>query len=263
MPRVRSIPGAMVLLLLGATGCGEDAEPVPASVEAASAKAEVEAVPSGDPLLDRARRGIREGTLPPELEAEVIESLDPAHARARRVLLAMAEPAAGAAGGDDGGGNDGGGDDEGERPSPIVPPADPSRIPEPVDPSPGTKDGTKGAKPRATGSRPSGPRGNASVGKLGLRSTKEGAVLTIMAGSSLVVGVANQPASGLVRLVIESAHAGGAVLSARPRTEGAAVTGVRQGQNTVQITVQLEPGWTLGSVRPFPGGAKVHLRAPP
>jgi hypothetical protein len=173
-------------------------------------------------------------------------------------LLAMAEPAPGS------------GEptatpeaaDARPRPPPILPPAEGQDVPDIATPErPPTRDA---AEPSTAGrERPAAPTSRADLGGLTLRTSKRGATLTIAASSSLVVGVANQPASGLVRLMIESAHAGSGVLQSRPKADGAAVTGVRQGQGTVQITVQLEPGWTLGSVQPFSGGAKVHLVAPP
>ncbi|MCX4244725.1 hypothetical protein OEB96_29130 [Paraliomyxa miuraensis] len=257
--RGRAIEGLSLAVLWLGGGCGDDVEAVPntAAVVPVVIERDAEATPSGDPLLDRARRGIRDGALPDDLQEQVLQSSDPAHARAQRILLAMAEPPAGPASGGDAGAM--------EQPPPLLPPSDPGRVPEPLPrvEGGGNDDAKDGSRARPTPTQPSPSRGAASLGKLALRSTAKGAVLTIAAPSSLVVGVANQPASGLVRLVIESAKAGGAVLAARPRVEGAEVTGVRQGQDTVQITIQLDPGWTLGSVQPFSGGAKVNLRAPP
>ena len=263
----RGLAGVLGLL----AGCGDAGEPEarPATVEREPERAEPAAAAlAGDPLLLRARQGIREGALPTELEAQVLGSSRPEHARARRVLRAMAEPPGA---GDRGEGSDEGDEGEGRlRPPPILPPADPSRVPGAPEPAAASatkpERSSKGSEPsgrRPPSSRGSASRGSTSLGTLSLRSTSKGATLVIPAPSSLVVGVANQPRSGLVRLVIESAKAGGGVLSARPKTEGAEVTGVRQGQDTVQITLRLDPGWTLGSVQPFSGGAKVHLRAPP
>lgn len=270
MPHARrtSSPGstrpgslAVVWLLLG---CGDADTPA----AAVAAKADVEEAERGaeravgDPLLQRAREGIREGMLPDSLRAEVLGSTVPAHARAQRVLLAMAEPPPGsgeATAADEA-------DDARSRPPPILPPilppTDAAAVPDVAPPTDGPAAGQRPVS-STTADRPVRSTSRADVGGLALRTSKRGATLTIAASSSLVVGVANQPASGLVRLMIESAHAGAGVLRARPKTDGAAVTGVRQGQGTVQITVQLEPGWTLGSVQPFSGGAKVHLVAPP
>ena len=61
----------------------------------AKAAAEAGAV-AGDPLLQRAREGIRAGSLPEGLRAEMLGSTAPEHARAQRVLLAMDEPQPGA-----------------------------------------------------------------------------------------------------------------------------------------------------------------------
>ncbi len=265
MPRARSILGKtwstrVAAWLSLAMACADDAPAAvvePAAVDVPSA---VVTAP-GDPLLTRARVGIREGALPGELEAEVLGSSAVEHARARRVLLAMAEPPPGP-------GSDEPADDEAQdarlRPPPISSAGDPEgglgSEPSPAPASDPSRSKSSSGTSRAPAPPPS--RARADLGGLVLRTTKRGATLTIAAPSSLVVGVANQPASGLVRLVIESAHAGSAVLGARPKTEGAAVTGVRQGQGTVQITIALEPGWTLGSVQPFSGGAKVHLVAP-
>lgn len=261
--RSKGRPLALAWLL--AAGCGDGgcggcgAEPQPAAAMSAKTDGEAsEPAAIGDPLLARAREGIREGVLPDPLRSEVVGSTAPEHARARRVLLAMEDGPAGA------------GEpteaqapaDERPRPPPILPPAHGEGVPEVATPErPPTRDAS--ASSGGSVERPARPKGRADLGGLTLRTSKRGATLTIAAPSSLVVGVANQPSSGLVRLVIESAQAGSAVLHARPRVEGAAVTGVRQGQGTVQVTVSLEPGWTLGSVQPFSGGAKVHLVAPP
>lgn len=255
---------ALAGLLAG--GCGDEASPTVAAAPSGAPVAD-EAGVAGDPLLRRAREGIRAGELPTAERAEVLGSAAPEHARARRVLLAMAEPAPGTS---DGRRDDAPqpSDDAGGRPPPILPPADPGAVPEPVEPARDDRvDGAGRSEdgPAASASeRPvRAPKARADLGGLSLKATSRGATLTIAAPSSLVVGVANQPASGIVRLVIESAEARSAVLHARPSTDGAAVTGVRQGQGTVQITIRLEPGWSLGSVQPFSGGAKVHLVAPP
>ena len=241
-----------VLMLVACGGASEGApaaEGKAAPEEVAAAKADA-SVP-GDPLLTRAREGVRGGALPSEVEAELLASTAPEHARARRVLLAMAEPAEAAE-------SDASADAE-IAPPPIVPPASQDTT-APV-PAPKTSSGTSStsSSPRPTPTPSAGP---STVGKLALRSNAKGATLTIAGTSSLVVGVANQPSSGIVRLVVEKAKAKASVLSARPNIEGARITGVRQGQGTIQITLKLDPGWSLGSVSPFSGGARVKLRAP-
>lgn len=244
-------------------GCGGDAA-LPATT-AATGQAEVgdagegpTPLVDGDPLLVRARAGIREGALPEPLRAEVVGSAAPEHARARRVLLAMAEPEEAS----DAAADEAAPDDGRPHPPPILPPSDPAAVPEPLAPSEGPSVAAHPGTPAEPGTRPSRPKAQAELGSLALRARKGGATLTIAASSPLVVGVANQPSSGLVRLMIDAADAGASVLTARPRTEGAAVTSVRKGQGTVQITVTLEPGWRFGSVQSFSGGAKVHLEGP-
>lgn len=260
LPHARRMTPILVCTLALAwlvMGCG-DADPTP-TVEEPRAAAE-ELAPVGDPLLSRARDGIRDGSLPEPLLAEVLGSTAAAHARAQRVLLAMSAPPPGAG---DGSEHHGSEDGEGERPRPppLLPPDETGSGPEVA----ASTDRPVVSEPASSpaSERPVRGKGRADLGGLSLKASKRGATLTIAAPSSLVVGVANQPASGIVRLVIESAQASAGVLHARPRTDGAAVTGVRQGQGTVQITIRLEPGWSLGSVQPFSGGAKVHLVAPP
>ncbi len=247
--------GWIVGLMSWAVACGD--EPVVASDSGAAesrseAPADVEA-PPGDPLLVRARQGITQGHLDPGVEAELTGSTAPAHARARRILLAMAQPPVM-------------GDappepsaDASLRPPPIV--AQDDTVPSVAAGNPRPSTSGTGTKPKPSTSTPK-PRVSAQVRRLSMKSTSRGATLTIAAPSSLVVGVANQPSSGIVRLVIEKAQAGSSVLTTRPKMVGAAVTAVRQGKDTVQITLRLDPGWRLGSVKPFSGGAKVHLLAP-
>lgn len=286
MPHARWNETVRSLLLAGLlAGCGgDDARTSDAAAADGESKGSARSEQGGagedggDPLLRRAREGIREGALPQELRAEVLGSSAPEHARARRVLLAMAEPPS--SGGEGGGGEaDGAEEDAGSRPPPILPPAGGEAAAEAGMPEGRAEEaGQLGRPPSREAKLPEGraeeagqfgrppsrpPKARADVGGLAFKTTKRGATLTIAAPSSLVVGVANQPSSGIVRLVIEAAQAGSAVLHARPSTEGAAVTGVRQGQGTVQITIRLEPGWSLDSVQPFSGGAKVHLLAPP
>jgi hypothetical protein len=98
------------------------------------------------------------------------------------------------------------------------------------------------------------------VRRLDLRKTRSGATLTVHASSGVRVGVASQPGSGIVRLVVE-AGADAAALSARPRIEGARVTGVRKTGDSVFVTLALDPGWVLGGIDRFSGGARIKLRA--
>jgi len=95
---------------------------------------------------------------------------------------------------------------------------------------------------------------------VGLKKTKAGATLTLRGRGKLMVGSVNQLASGRIHLVIDQASAAAGVTSARPTAGGVRVTSVRQGAATVQISLQLEAGWTLGSIDPFSGGTRVTFR---
>jgi hypothetical protein len=236
-----------------AGGCGEATDTAAAADPSPTVSAGAAAVLPGDELLARARASIREGRVAPALVAELEASSEPRHVHAARLLAALS-----------------GGRPGGEAPRPAEEadaPDDTPRLrvgeaPE-VEPEP---DSTPPADP-AEATAPSPPAAKRpskiDVSALSLARTSKGATLTIKAPGGVTVGIANQPASGLVHLVIEGASASPKVVSARPSIAGARVTRVRRGEGTVQITLDLEPGWTLGSVRRFAGGAKVNLQAPP
>lgn len=248
----------------GDAGCGDSASATtPDAVGGEASGSHPDAAASADPLLARARASIEGGRIDPAVAAELRASTDPAHARAARLLAAF----------------------EGERvvsptsttpaddgpapvgPPPVVPPAEmppadapPADETEPAPPpaassTPVTEPPPQGPPPRAKTSR-------RELSGLSLQPTDGGATLTIKAPGGVTVGVANQPSSGIVRLVIEGASARPKVVGARPKVAGARVTGVRKGEDTVQITLQLDPGWRLAGVKPFSGGARVKLVAP-
>ncbi|MEX1363917.1 MAG: hypothetical protein AB1Z98_12370 [Nannocystaceae bacterium] len=250
---IESSTWALSALVWLATACGGEAPTVAATaVEPPAPATEARSeVADGDELLRRAREGIRDGALPPEVEAAVLASSEDAHARARRVLLAMNEPPPPASPPASEG-------DEASIPAPLVPPAA-DAIPAPVERGSSSASGSKPTAPRSGSGSGSG---SSRVGKLALRSSAKGATLTIAGSSKLVVGVANQPSSGLVRVIVERAEAAASVLSARPKIDGVRVTAVRQGTDTLQVTLRLDPGWTLGSVTSFSGGARVNVVAP-
>jgi hypothetical protein len=51
-------------------------------------------------------------------------------------------------------------------------------------------------------------------------------------------------------------------LKARPRVDGARVTGVRRTGRSVFVTLSLDPGWRLGTIVRSSSGARVNLRRP-
>lgn len=239
-----------VLVALFATSCS-DAAPGRAR-PGLSALADLEYATT-DPLLAAARTALAGGTLDPDVRAALLASKDPAHARAQRILLAMEPtrataappipddrdtPAPGAAT---------------QRapmlrvttppPEPIVP-ASTTSVPLPPPPAP-----------------VAAPRPTPTLRSVGLQRTRSGASLSLTGTGGLVVGVANQPTSGIVHLVMEATAVEGA-LRARPRVEGARVTGVRKTGRSVFVTLSLDPGWRLGGIVRSASGAKVTLRRP-
>ncbi|MBX7082627.1 MAG: hypothetical protein K1X88_25705, partial [Nannocystaceae bacterium] len=91
---------ASVLVLLAVGGCAEPLPPVPRAP--VRARTEVAPAGAGDAVLSAARASLTEGTLAPALAAQLLASSAPVHARARRLLAAVAEPAAPATSRDDG-----------------------------------------------------------------------------------------------------------------------------------------------------------------
>lgn len=215
-------------------------------------------VPPGDPLLADARASIRAGAVSPEAVARVMASDAPVHARARRLLPTIGQPIAA----------------EPELPAPAhdgpslkapslaAAPVDPVSVdPVPVPPAGAAAPAPK-SKPAPPTPPPVASDGRATVSALKLAKSKKGATLTLRGTGKLMVGTANQLSSGVVHLVVDRASAGSAAVSARPSINGVAVTAVRKGQGTVQITLQLQPGWTLGPIRGFSGGARVTFNPP-
>ena len=245
------------MILVAACGGESPAETAP-QAQAADPAAEQPATVVGDPLLARARGSIRDGVIATGLVGEIQASEDPAHARAKRLLAAMATPVS-------------------EEPEPEPASDGPSlqapALPTAAGDTPSVPAGDSGSKTTPSSSTGSGatpvpseaddppPKSSsrASVSSLKLRKAKRGATLELRGTGKLVVGTANQLSSGVVHLVVDKAKASGSVASARPSMGGVKVTGVRVGQGTLQITLQLEPGWSLGAIKPFGGGTRVHF----
>jgi hypothetical protein len=235
-------------------GSGDDAQPPPVR---AAFGGEPVAIAS-DPLLVRARREAHAGGLSAQTREALARSTDPAHARALRVLGAMTGEATipestGAAAAD-------------VPPVVVAPSLGVAEVPPTsagADAASATAaTGASGAPAGTAGSSgtpPSSPR--PTLETVGLRPSSTGATLTLVAGSGVVVGVANQRSSGIVRLIVE-AGAQAAVLSARPRVEGARVSSVKRVGRSVFVTLDLDPGWTLEGIRRTKKGAAVDFRRP-
>lgn len=212
-----------------------------------------------DDLLTRARASLASGHVDPQLLVALRAAAagDARIARAVRILDAIDDPMAEVP--------------EPEPPRGDVPldvprlavataPPGPKTTPAASSKSRSSKSGA--SSPAATAPKRSAPPAvRARLEKLGLSKTSRGAALSLRGSGGLVVGVASQPASGIVRLVME-ADAAGSALSSRPKIAGAQVTAVRRTGKTVFVTLSLERGWSLGGIVRTKSGARVDLRRP-
>ncbi|MEM6291736.1 MAG: hypothetical protein AAGA54_10740 [Myxococcota bacterium] len=243
---MRSVRAACVLaLLVGlSAGCAVDA---PAHTWS-QGLAQVQVQP--DALLVRARQSLHAGHIDPAALAQLRASGTPAHRRAVRVLDVMAAP----------------------RPSAPAPAeADDAALtapriklatapPQPATTAPSRARSTTKAVATAAPSRPVAAR-RATLQGLGLSKTQRGAALSLRGSGGLVVGVASQPSSGIVRLVMD-AEASTSALRSRPKVTGARVTGIRRTGKSVFVTLSLDPGWSLRGIVKTRSGARVDLRRP-
>lgn len=226
----------------------------PEPPEAAPAAAAPEAAPAeaGSALLARARASLHDGTIDPALRAALAASTDPRDQKAARLLDAL------------------------DAPSPAVP-SEPPEDNSTLEGAPRIKMGTAPPesappKPRAASSAAPTPapkptadkpvaKPRATLEGVGLSSNRKGASLSLRGSGGLVVGVASQPQSGIVRLVMD-AEASTAALRARPKVTGARVTGIRRTGKSVFVTLALDPGWSLRGIVRTRSGARVDLRSP-
>ncbi len=245
-PATVSVMRAGTLWMVGllALGCAEPHGPAQgllATLDGALSQAH------GEGLLARARASLRNGEVDPALAASVATSVDPKHRRAAALLAAIEAPA-----------------DVATPPSTAqeelddAPKIKLSTAPPPVEAAP-TQPAVRGASAPAP-PRPA-PAARVQLEHVGLAKTKQGASLSLRGSGGLVVGVASQPASGIVRLVVE-ADASTAALRSRPRVEGARITGIRRTGKSVFVTLALDPGWSLRGIVRTRGGARVDLRRP-
>jgi len=227
---------------------GPDSERSQASTDDAAREDDAS---GGDPLLARARQSIKGGAIDPAIVQQLLASEDPAHARARRLLRAMAREA--------GGGEDETADASG-RPSLEVPEegAGEGLAASPIDGSTAAAGTETGDAPDEA--QPQRPR--AVLRRISLRDSKGGMTLTLHASGGVLVGTAHQRQSGTLRLVVESVGAEPRLLRSRPSRGQVEVTDIRRGQDTVIITVRVPPGWRVGRTRRFSGGARIDLVAP-
>jgi hypothetical protein len=224
-----------------------------------AAVADAVAPSPGDLLLARARLSIEHGVLAPELEDRILASSAPEHARARRLLQAMHDGIAPAPPDDD----------------PLAAPTVASTTLSPalaappegeLPPIPEPAAAPAGAPAPAAAPAPApAPRSTpafATLERVAIQSTSEGATLSITASAGVLVGVASQPEAGILRLVLDDVRAAPKVLSSRPGIRGARVRSIDAGEGGVRITLALDPGWRFRRVRRTATGAKVELTAP-
>lgn len=241
-------------------GCGAAEEVVPTPSEVVSA-------PTGDPLLARARASFVGGQIDGEIVAAIRGSSAPEHARAKRLLAVIAEPHSTASI-----------EVASESAVPIVPPPIPvaagiptsavvaatpvpTPTPSPTMPTLATaSNATKATSVPPTAST-SSERSRPRLHRVALAPTRGGATLSFAASAGVVVGVVREPGRGLVRLVLD-ASAENAALRARPRVPGATVTDVRATGRSLIVTLELDPGWDLGSIEQTREGARVHIERP-
>ncbi|MBX7083108.1 MAG: hypothetical protein K1X88_28130, partial [Nannocystaceae bacterium] len=181
--------------------------------------------------------------------------------RARRLLAAVAEPAAPATSRDDG-------PLGAVAPLPVTAPLESPPPGTPITATPvlagavaALREGASApaaamAVPRAEASGPT------RLHKLAVARQRGGASLSIAASRGVLVGVASQPEAGLVRLVLDDVVAAPAVLASRPGVAGVRVRDVVATRSSVRITLALEPGWSFAGLQRTGAGAKVRLRGP-
>ncbi len=243
---MRAATLALLLALAGCQGSSTPVQPLLAGIGGALPQ-----TPTSD-LLARARAALRGGRIDAGMRAALAASTRPADREAARLLAALDAPASAP---------------EPEPPEEPGELSDAPRIkmgtaPPPENPVPKR---ASSASPRpttvATAAPPPAAKPRAMLERVGLSSTKKGAALSLRGSGGLVVGVASQPASGIVRLVMDAEASTGALRS-RPRITGARVTGIRRTGKTVFVTLALDPGWSLRGIVRTRSGARVDLNRP-
>lgn len=256
-----------LLLTLAACGAQENtAAEVAALAEGDAVGAEAGLRVAGDELLVQARHSLVAGSVDPKLYAQILASDAPAHSRARRILLAMEREASGQL--------------EPESTTDIEPPkpgvAIPAsgKVPSIRPPAPGIeptqvkmkpKKGASSDRSGSAGSKSSASAPTAATGapvisvltRLTLKGSAKEVTLRLNAADRVVMGMAEQPQSGIIRLVVESAGALPGFLQARPEAHGVKVVDVRRGDDTVQISIEMDPGWRAQGPRSGVGGASL------
>ncbi len=268
----------LLVLIDQARRPGEVGSQAEASAEVAQQAPTEPFVDEGDPLLLEARASLVGGRLSEAARLQLLESGDARHERARRLLAHMegqesakapAMPASAAR-------------RPATTPSLVAPPSGSTAVASASAPVVSSSSSNAAPRPNppikvsssapATAATPvptasaapstsSSPH-RATMRSMSLRAGRQGTDLTLTAGHGLMVGIVKEPSRNTVRLLVDKASALPNVLSARPKAKGVRVTGIRRGMDTVQINLQLDPGWTVGRSRRTAGGATISFRPP-
>ena len=267
--RLSSISLALLLTLPACDSQENTGGPGAVEQEADAARAETPDRPKGDQLLMQARYSMVAGSIDAELQQKILASDLPEHARARRILLAMEREGAGLADPD--------AKPEPEPPRPGVAIPASGQVPQIKAPAPGIEPTEVKTAPKKGGTAPasststSGTSGGGATSgggedstptlsvltRLSLRGSADEVTLHLNAADRIVMGMAEQPQSGMLRLVVESAGALPGFLQARPEAHGVKVIDVRRGDDTVQISIQMEEGWRPKGPRSGSTGASL------
>ena len=249
--RVVTLAGMLTLLVSGCVSASAPVQPMMRGLVTAAPETTASA------LLARARASVRDGSIDSVMRDALAASALPRDQQAARLLAALDAPSPAPQDAPETPGDltDAPRIKMGTAPPEAAPRARPVRAARPPAAVTGKSKTTTSAPP------PPAVRSRAKLEGVRLASRRDGASLSLKGSGGLVVGVASQPASGIVRLVMD-AEASTAALRARPRIAGARVTGIRRTGASVFVTLTLDPGWSLRGIVKTRGGARVDLRSP-
>lgn len=240
----------------------QEIAPGDAPPPAAVAAPQLEPGPTEGDLLAQARASIREGEIDPELLAALGRSADPQHKHAHRLLVAQTPTVAHKS--------------QAEPPKPTaqtsaVEVTAPAPAPQPSTPAQPHAEADQ-ANPGTQAEAGAPTRADTPISVLtSMKLERIGSVvaLTFHGSDTVDVGIVaqgdtdkkaakNKPKTR--RFVVEAAGAIPTFLQARPTLEGVAVKDVRRGDKTVQIEVQLDPGWKVSVRSKLDNGFRITFR---
>lgn len=245
--RVVTLAGMLTLLAAGCLGASAPVQPIAGGL--------TEAMPAqaGSALLARARASLQGGSIDPTMRSALAASTLPSDRQAARLLASLDAPVPSV---DE---SPTASEDLSDAPRIKMGTAPPEAVAKPR-PVPAATPPPAVAK-RASTAAPPTVRARPKLEGLRLASRRDGASLSLKGSGGLVVGIASQPASGIVRLVMD-AEASTSALRSRPKITGARVTGIRRTGASVFVTLTLDPGWSLRGIVKTRSGARVDLRSP-